>query len=110
MKPKEILAQARQLLQPPQAWSQDAFALDETDGRVHYTAKSACSFCIEGAVRRSAMLGNASDAQLNHALSLVRVVIQVPGNYPTIQGWNGRRSTTQQDVLAVLSKAIAAAP
>ena len=110
MRPKEILVQARHLLQKPQSWSQGAFAYNEGDHRVSFTDPNACSFCLEGAIRRAALRGCASEAQLERALMLVRTTIHVPGNYSSIQGWNDRETTKHSDVLAVLDKAIAAAP
>ena len=110
MRPKEILVQARHLLQKPQSWSQGAFAYNEGDHRVSYKDATACSWCLEGAIRRVSVRGRASETDLERALLLVRSAIQVPGNYPTIQGWNDRATTRHSDVLAVLDKAIAAAP
>ena len=110
MKPKEILAGARHLLHKPQSWSQGAFAYNEADHRVSYNDASACSYCLEGAVRRAAKRGRAAEIHTERALLLVRNIIQVPGNYPTIQGWNDRVTTRHSDVLDVLDKAIAAAP
>ena len=110
MKPKAILGSARAFLSKPQSWSQDAFAYDQTDTRVSYDAKSACSWCLEGAIRRAARRGSASETNLERAIALVRDIIHVPGHYPTIQGWNDRASTTHREVLAVLDRAIAAAP
>ena len=109
MKPKEILVQARHLLQKPQSWSQGAFAYNEGDHRVSYNDASACSYCLDGAIRRAALRGGAREAQLERALNLVRDKIQVPDNYMTIQGWNDRETTKHSDVLAVLDKAIATA-
>ena len=110
MKPKEILAGARHLLQKPQSWSQGAFAYNEGDHRVSYNDVAACSWCLEGAIRRAAVRGRAGETQLDRALLLVRDIIHVPGNYPSIQGWNDRVTTRHSDVLAVLDQAIAAAP
>ena len=90
LRPKEILAKARHHLQPPQSWSQGAFAYNEGDHRVSYTDPNACSFCLEGAIRRVAIRGRAPENNLERALLLVRAIIHVPGNYPTIQGWNDR--------------------
>ena len=109
MKPKAILGQARAFLSKSQSWSQGAFAYDRTDHRVAYDAKTACSWCLEGAVRRAAKRGNAAETNLSQALALVREVIHVPGHYPTIQGWNDRATTTHREVLSVLDRAIAAA-
>ena len=110
MKPKEILAGARHLLHKPQSWSQGAFAYNEADHRVGCNDASACSYCLEGAIRRAAKRGRAAEIHTERALLLVRNIIQVPGNYPTIQGWNDRVTTRHSDVLDVLDKAIAAAP
>ena len=110
LRPKEILAQARHLLQKPQSWSQGAFAYNEGDHSVSFNDASACSFCLEGAIRRVAKRGRAPENNLERALLLVRAIIHVPGNYPSIQGWNDRATTRHSDVLAVLDKAIAAAP
>ena len=110
MTPKQIHAAARALLSPPQSWSQHAWAYDETDNRVAYDAKTACSFCLEAALRRAAKRGRASEANLERALILVRDSIHVPGHYASLQGWNDVHDRTQQQVLAVLDKAIAAAP
>ncbi len=109
MKPKQILGQARALLSKPQSWSQHAFAYDRTDTRVAYDATSACSWCLEGAIRRAARHGRAPEANLDRALALVRDIIHVPGNYQSIQGWNDRATTQHSDVLSVLDKAIASA-
>ena len=110
MRPKEILGQTRALLSPPQSWSQHSWAYDQTDARVPLQSKTACSWCLEGAIRRVAIRGKASEADLDRALALIRDQIQVPGNYPTIQGWNDRPRTTHREVLFVLDKAIASAP
>ena len=110
LRPKVILVQARHLLQKAQSWSQGAFAYNESDHRVSYTDPNACSFCLEGAIRRVAKRGRATEADLERALLLVRDIIHVPGNYPSIQGWNDRGTTKHSEVLAVLDKAIAAAP
>ena len=109
MRPKAILGAARALLSQPQSWSQGAFAYDQTDHRVPYGAKTACSWCLEGAIRRAASRGNATETNVGRALTLVRNIIHVPGNYPTVQGWNDRATTTHREVLVVLDKAIAAA-
>ena len=109
MKPKTILGQARACLSKSQSWSQGAFAYDHTDHRVSYDAKSACSWCLEGAIRRAAARGNASETELGRALAHVREIIHVPGQYPTIQGWNDAGHRTHREVLDVLGKAIAAA-
>ena len=109
MRPKEILGQARALLSPPQSWSQHSWAYDQTDARVPLQSKAACSWCLEGAIRRVAIRGKASEADLDRAFALIRDQIQVPGNYPTIQGWNDRPRTTHREVLFVLDKAIASA-
>ena len=110
MKPKAILGQARAFLSKPQSWSQYAFAYDTTDHRVSYDAKTACSWSLEGAIRRAASHGCATKTNLERALALVRHIIQVPETYPDIQGWDDRATTTHREVLSVLDKAIAAAP
>ena len=110
MKPKEILVKARQLLQPPQSWSQGAFAYNKGDHRVSHNDASACSWCLEGAIRRVAKRGRALEIHIERALLLVRAIIHVPGCYVSIQGWNDRETTKHSDVLHVLDKAIAAAP
>ena len=107
LRPKEILVQARHLLLKPQSWSQGAFAYNEGDHRVSHNDASACSWCLEGAIRRVAKRGRALEIHIERALLLVRAIIHVPGNYPTIQGWNDRETTRHSDVLAVLDKAIA---
>jgi hypothetical protein len=49
-----ILARAAELIAKPDAWAQNALALDKAGRKVMDTDEAACRFCLNGAIGRAA--------------------------------------------------------
>lgn len=109
MSARKILAATRELLSREGAWGQHAFAYDETDTRLHWDDPRACTWCLEGGLKISARRAKATRRHYDEAQRLVTEELVILGFYGTLQGWNDRRDTTVQDVLALLDRSRARA-
>lgn len=78
-------------------WTQGALARDRNGHEVSETSDNAVSFCIAGAMYRSAR-GLIRLWSIHHALREV--------NADEIASWNDARNRTQSEVLALIDRAI----
>jgi hypothetical protein len=106
---KKVLTKTRELLSKEGAWGQHAFAYDKSDERIPWDDRRACCWCLEGGIKVSARRCAASRRHYNEALDLVKEEIVTLGFFGSVQGWNDRRDTTKEIVLAVIDRAIAKA-
>lgn len=109
MSAKKILAATRELLSKEGAWGQHAFAYDDSDERLHWDDRRACTWCLEGGLKISARRAKATRRHFDEAMSLVAAELVTLGFYGSLQGWNDRRDTTVTDVLALIARALAKA-
>ena len=109
MSAKKILVKTKQLLSPDGAWGQHAFAYDNTATRVPWEDKRACTWCLEGGIKATARRSGASRRHYDEAIRRVTAEVVTLGFYGTLQGWNDRRDTDKNAVLALVDRAIAKA-
>ena len=109
MSAKKVLTSTRELLSAEGAWGQHALAYDDSDERLHWDDRRACCWCLEGGIKVSARRCAASRRHYDEAFTLVKEEIVILGFFGSVQGWNDRRDTTRELVLAVIDRAIAKA-
>lgn len=68
MKTSEVLKQAKSLIDTPDKWTQENFALSENDIPVDYDSPEACRFCAIGAVWRCDVQGSGAERTLRNAI------------------------------------------
>lgn len=98
---KQILIDAKQLL-IDKGWTQGSFAKDTNGMPVHHYRDTAVCFCLAGAVRR------ANDGVSGNFTEVADILADlIPDVYEgEVACFNDDESTTKDDVLAVLDKAI----
>lgn len=99
---KNILIKARKLIENPKNWTKYTMARDANGCRVPCESKSACKFCMSGAIQRVVHDNNiplqlwhqASDRLKSHVL------------YNNIQTFNDKYFTKHSNVLSAFDDAI----
>lgn len=116
---REVLVAARDKIAKPNGWIQDHYAAD-ANGRVcPETAPEAACFCADGALYAASNVWNLINDDYFNTMEVVRdaadaLYIAIYGTTPTdsrhggIIQWNDAKGRTQEEVVAVFDKAIAA--
>lgn len=97
----EVLRGARELLSEPGSFCKSAQARDRQGNSVGYSHPDACSWCTVWATLKAAHGNNEASAAAIHAL---RAAL----GRDDLMSWSDSPSTKQEDVLALLDRAIAA--
>jgi hypothetical protein len=102
MTTREILTNARALI--AKGWTQGHYARMASGYPCHENSQRAVSWCLVGAVCR------AGEIYLRQALDAVEYLREIIGDpdLPLIGNWNDAPGRTQEEVLALLDRAIAA--
>lgn len=100
LKPSEVLAKAADLIEPEGAWTQRDAVLNATGSPCSY--EDAECFCLFGAVRVAAGLGEFSDPTFDGAWWFLERSV-AHGRGPI--DWNDAPDRTQAEVVAALRKA-----
>lgn len=107
----EILRDARALIE--HGWCQDSAAVDARGVAVDPTARSACAWCVSGALNRALHTPNHDRRDYFTFFRARAALAQIVGADPAVIGqivvWNDHPERTQAEVLAAFDRAIAAA-
>lgn len=108
MKTKEVLLKARKLIELPENWIKGTYARNKNDTAVGLESKSACKFCLSGALIRANIEGQTGTVGFNggEAENTVRDISLVKMNCSHVH-FNDRHRTEHKDVLALIDAAIA---
>lgn len=98
-----ILKAARELLTPEGAWTQGAWARDDTQRSVDLNDEGACSWCLMGALGRV----HGSFPVPGEIIAKLRGIAAYPFNESAVD-WNDTDGRTQSEVVRLLDRAIAA--
>lgn len=99
---KEILIEARKLIERPENWTQHVFARDENGKAVSMFKDSAKCFCMSGAVGRAC---NNDTAAWDRALDLLKLKVR----RSSIAIYNDDPKRKHSDVIKAFDRAIEAA-
>jgi len=98
----EILIGARKILSDPSRWTRQFQARDSAGACIAWNQPEAVCFCLMGAINRAGMTISPSEsAPAYEAMDVLDTVIDT-----SIPLFNDRPSTTHEDVLKALDKAI----
>jgi len=102
------LKDARALLSQPGAWTQGFYARDSRGASIRASEPSACSWCIQGALFK--VLGVVGSIPTSDVRRVQTPLLQHAGVTDTAElwCWNDQPGRTQDEVLALFDKAIAA--
>lgn len=95
----EVLRKARALIEKPEAWVKEHFAVKADGQDTHYADADAVRFCVAGALRR---------VEDQHGLAY-EILRQAARCFGSICEWNDAPERTHAEVLAAFDKAIAIA-
>ena len=108
MTEKEVLEKARELLAHEGVWCQGASALDASGLVCSHESRWAVSWCLIGAVETVSARNAVKGSTTVSALDIIHWTIDGP-DHMGIVSWNDAVGRTQDQVLDLLDRAIAAA-
>lgn len=98
-----ILSRAADILDQPNAWTQDSLAKDSEGAYLNTaTSPNACQWCALGA-----MLKASNNTDINAAANKLKQVIGMGDPFYSISSWNDDPARTQAEVVAALREAAA---
>jgi hypothetical protein len=102
------LRDARKLLSQPCAWTQGSYARDARGSSIRASEPGACSWCVQGALFK--VLGVVGSIPTSDVRQVQAPLLQHAGVIDTadLWCWNDQPGRTQNEVLALFDKAIAA--
>lgn len=103
MTTREVLVEARRILTPDGAWTQEHEARNALGGECDYDDEAAVCWCVDGALSLAA---TDSDGNRAAAYDGAWYALPVPADSDSPVAWNDAPGRTQAEVLELLDRAI----
>lgn len=94
------------LLSDPNHWTKNAFARNSFDGQIELLSKSACKWCLAGAIGKCAIIYEDKTTRIYDKITnTIHMMYPKFPQFINIVKFNDDPSTTHADIIAVLKEA-----